>query len=191
MLKKITGLTIAALLVSGMMTIGTWAFFSDFETASNNVMTAGTLDLKTNDADGVSQTLFATNMRPGDTIGPEYIVLKNSGTVAASSSAMAFTYTENDAATNPVNKTADETAAMIEVVTLNYGGSSVLGSVTDTNVNGYRDIQDLKNTTFSGLTGIAAGDTKNFEIVIRPRSSTAKEFQADGITITMNFTLNQ
>lgn len=191
MLKKIAGLTIAALLVSGMMTIGAWAYFSDVETASGNVMMAGTLDLKTNDADGVNQTLFATNMRPGETIGPEYIVLKNSGTIAATSLAMAFVYLENDSGANPVDKTANQTAAMIELITLNYSGSSILGSVIDTNVNGYKDIQDLMDTTFSGLTGIGAGSTQEFEIVIKPRSSTPKEFQADGITITMNFTLNQ
>ena len=76
-MKKILGLTVAVLLSIGMVGIGTWAYFSDVETSTGNVLTAGTLDLKTNDVDGVSQTLLATNMEPGDTIGPEIIILKN------------------------------------------------------------------------------------------------------------------
>jgi spore coat-associated protein N len=190
-IKKITGLIIATLLVAGMVSIGTWAYFSDVETSSGNLMAAGTLDLKTNDADGVSQTLFATNMKPGETIGPEYIILKNSGSLAGSSLDIVFTYVENDGSANPVNKSADATAAVIELVTLNYDGYSLLANVTDDNINGYRDIQDLKNADLSGLAGIAGSATKEFEIVIKPRSTTSKDFQADGITITMNFTLHQ
>jgi spore coat-associated protein N len=190
-INKIAGLTIATLLVAGMVSIGTWAYFSDVETSSGNLMAAGTLDLKTNDADGVSQTLFATNMKPGETIGPEYIILKNSGSLAGSSLDIVFTYVENDGSANPVNKSADATAAVIELVTLNYDGYSLLANVTDDNINGYRDIQDLKNADLSGLAGIAGSATKEFEIVIKPRSTTSKDFQADGITITMNFTLHQ
>ncbi|MBN2239246.1 MAG: hypothetical protein JW712_05695 [Dehalococcoidales bacterium] len=191
MFKKVFGLTMAVFLVMGMISIGTWAYFSDTETSTGNILAAGTLDLKTNDADGVSQTLSATNMRPGETIGPEYIFLKNSGSVDGSSIDIVFSYVENDSSPNPVNKSANQTAAVIELIELKYGGVSILGNVTDTNINGYRDIQDLVSTNLNGQGGIEASATKQFEIKIRPRSTTNKEFQADGITITMNFTLNQ
>ena len=191
MVKKIVGLALAALIVSGMFGIGTWAYFVDTETSSTNVLAAGTLDLKTNDADGVSQTLLATNMQPGDTIGPEYIILKNTGNLPGSSLDMEFTYVENDASANPVDRSADDTAAVIELMTLKYNGSSLLASIQDDNTNGYRDIEDLKNTDLSGQSGVDASATKEFEIVIKPRSDTDKQFQADGITITMTFTLNQ
>ena len=191
MFKKVVGLTIAVLLVTGMISIGTWAFFSDSQTVTNNVMAAGTLDLKTDNADGMSHTLYATDMQPGETIGPDYIVLKNSGSLDGSSLDMSFSYYENDSSPNPVNMTANQTAAVIEVIELKYGGVSILGNVTDTNSNGYRDIQDLANTDLTGLSGIAASSSKDFEIIIRPRSDASKQFQADGITITMNFTLHQ
>ncbi len=190
-MKRILGLMVAIMLLTGMTGIGTWAYFSDVETSTGNVLAAGTLDLKTNDIDGVSQTLLATNMRPGDTVGPETITLKNSGSVPGASLDLAFTYIESDSSPNPVNLSADATAAVVEVTTLNYGGSSLLGSVSDNNTNGYKDIQDLQNANLSGLTGIAPSATKQFEIAVSLRSTASKDFQADGISVTMTFVLNQ
>ncbi len=190
-MKKILGLTIALFLIISMAGIGTWAYMSDVEASAGNTFAAGILDLKTNDIDGVSQTLLAVNMQPGDTIGPEYITLKNAGTVAGSNLTIAFTYVENDASANPVNKSADETGDVIEVITLKYDGFSLLASVSDNNSNGYPDIQDLKNTDLSGLNGINALASKAFEIVVKSRDVMNNDFQADGINITMTFTLNQ
>ena len=174
-----------------MIGVGTFAYFADTETSTGNQFTAGTLDLKTDDADGVSQTLYATNMSPGDTVGPSTIVLKNSGSVNASSLDIVFSYVENDGSPNSVNKSADDTAAMIEVTTLSYDGSSLLGSVSDANSNGYKDIQDLSDADLTGQSGINASATKNFQIAVQLRSETGNDFQADGITMTMTFTLNQ
>ena len=190
-MKKILGLTIAVLLSIGMVGIGTWAYFSDAETSTGNVLTAGTLDLKTNDVDGVSQTLLAANMEPGDTIGPETIILKNAGSTVGSTLDLTFTYLEGDASSNPLNKSADDTAAMIEIITLKYDGSSLLASVMDNNTNGYRDIQDLANTDLSSQSGIDALASKEFEIAIKARDSIGSDYQADGITVTMTFTLKQ
>jgi predicted ribosomally synthesized peptide with SipW-like signal peptide len=189
--KAFLGLAIAATLISGMVGIGTWAYFSDTGTAADNVLAAGTLDLKTNDADGVTQTLVASNLMPGETLGPETVILKNSGSLGASSLDIDFNYAESDDAKNPLDRTADDTAAMIEVTTLNYNSSSLLGSISDTNANGYRDVQDLKNSDLSGRTGIAAGSSKAFEIAVKARNSINGDFQADGIVITITFTLNQ
>jgi len=80
---------------------------------------------------------------------------------------------------------------MIEVTTLSYDGSSLLGSVTDANANGYKDLQDLKNANLNGQSGINASATKNFQIAVQLRSSTGNDYDADGIDLTMTFTLNQ
>ncbi len=191
LMKRILGLTIAFLLLIGMTSIGTWAYFSDVETTSTNVFTAGTLDLKTDDVDGVSQTLLAVNLQPGGTVGPETIILKNAGSVGNSTLDLSFTYIESDSSPNPANMSADATAAYIEVTTLNYGGSSLLGSVSDNNTNGYKDVQDLKNSDLSGQDGIGASASKEFAIVVMLRSNADKALQSDGINITMNFILNQ
>lgn len=191
-MKKIIGLTIAFMLLIGMAGIGTWAYFSDVEASTGNQMTAGTLDLKTNDVDGVSQTLFATNMAPGDTVGPETITLKNIGSVDGSTLDLAFSYINNDRIPNPAPMTADATAALLEVTVLNYDGSSLLGSISDGNSNTWTDIEDLKNADLSGQSGIGALASKDFQIAVQLRGvETGNDFQSDGITVTMTFTLNQ
>jgi len=42
--KKIIGLSIAALLILALVGGATWALFSDTETSANNTLIAGTLD---------------------------------------------------------------------------------------------------------------------------------------------------
>ena len=95
-MKKVLGLTVALLLLSGMTGIGTWAYFSDTETSAGNQMAAGTLDLKTDDVDGVSQTLFVTNLEPGSTYSAEhtsgdtYLTTDDLDTYAAENITVAF-----------------------------------------------------------------------------------------------------
>ncbi len=190
-MKKMLALTVAALLVISMAGVGTWAYFSDTEASTNNQLTAGTLDLKTNNADGVTQTLYADSMKPGDSIGPATIQLKNAGSLAGSTLDIAFSYVESDGGPNDVNKTADDTAGMMEVTTLSYGGSSLLGSVSDLNGNGYKDVYDITNADLTGQSGLTASATKDFAITVQLRSETGNDFMADGITVTMTFILNQ
>ncbi|MFC1934357.1 TasA family protein [Chloroflexota bacterium] len=191
-MKRILGLTIAFLLLIGMAGIGTWAYFSDVETSTGNVLAAGTLDLKTDDVDGVSQTLLAMNMEPDSIVGPETIILKNAGSIEGSSLDLSFTYEESDSSPNPTDESADATAAVIEVITLNYDGDSLVSSnVTDSNFNGYKDVEDLKNADLSGLSSIGASASKEFEIAVKLRGDADKAFQSDGIIITMTFILNQ
>jgi len=189
-MKKILGLTIAFMLLISMGGIGTWAYFQDTETSTGNVFAAGTLDLKTDDVDGVTQTLYASNLKPGDNVSGS-ITLKNIGSVAGSSLDLVFSYVESDSSPNPAPMSADATAAVIELTTLNYGGSSLLGSVSDANINGYKDVEDLKNANLAGQTGIDASATKDFTITVQFRGDAGHDFQSDGINITMTFTLNQ
>ncbi len=190
-MKKMLGLTIAFMLLISMGGIGTWAYFQDTETSTDSVLAAGTLDLKTDDVDGVTQTLYASNLKPGDSV-PGSITLKNTGSVAGSTLDLAFTYGESDDIPNPVPMSADATAAVIKVTTLSLGGFPLLGGVSDGNGNLYIDIQDLKNADLTGQTGIgASGGTTDFSITVQLEAGTSSDFQSDGINITMTFTLNQ
>jgi predicted ribosomally synthesized peptide with SipW-like signal peptide len=192
-MKKIVGLSLALIMLIGLVGVGTFAYFTDSEISSGNQLVAGTLDLTTNNSDGVSQTLYATNMSPGATVGPSTIRLRNAGTTDGTTLDINISYAEGDGSPNTADKTADEVAAMIEVITLDYAGSSLLGNISDIsgNNNGYKDVEDLKNTDLTGLSGIAASVTKDFNISVRLRSETGNDFQADGITMTMTFTLKQ
>lgn len=189
--KMVIGLIIAFMLAVSMTSVGVFAYFSDTETSTDNQFTAGTLDLKTDDADGVSQTLYATNLAPGNTVGPSTIALKNAGSIDGSTVDIAFSYVENDGSPNSVNMGTDDTAGMLEVTILNYGGTSLLSSVNDSNSNGYIDVHDLADDGLPERSGINASATKDFEIAVQLRSDTGNDFQADGINTTMTFTLNQ
>ena len=190
-MNRILGLSLALIMLVGLIGIHAFAYFFIKEPSSRSFV-VGTLALKTNDADGVSQTLYATNMSAGDTAGPSTIALKNVGTANGATLDIAFSYTESDGSPNSVNKTADAVAALMEVTTLNYGGSSLLSSISDNNSNGYKDVYDLKNSSnLTGLSGIAASATKSFDIAVRLRGETGNDFQADGINVTMAFALKQ
>ncbi|RJQ41304.1 MAG: hypothetical protein C4555_00200 [Dehalococcoidia bacterium] len=189
-MNKILGLSLAFIMFVGLIGVETSAYSINNEPSSNSFV-AGTLALKTNDLDGVSQTLYATSMSPGATVGPSTIMLKNAGTADGATLDIVLYYETNDGSPNTVDKTADEVAAMMEVMTLNYGGSDLLGSISDVNSNLYKDVYDLKNSDLTGLSGIDASATKDFIISVRLRNETENNFQADGITITMTFTLKQ
>ena len=190
-MKKIFGLSLVLILVVGIIGVATFAYFTDNDNSSGNSFISGTLELKTNNLDGVTQTLYATGMSPGATIGPSNITLKNVGTVNGATLDIVFSYAESDGSPNIVNKTADEVAAVMEVTNLDYGGSNILGSVSDHNGNGYIDVYDLGYATLTGLPGLDAGASKNFDISVQLRNTTGSDFQADGINMTMTFTLEQ
>jgi predicted ribosomally synthesized peptide with SipW-like signal peptide len=186
-MKKIIGLSLVLIIAVALSGIGTFAYLTDHAASSGNSFVAGTLDLKTNNADGVTQTLYAIGMSPGATVNSPAITLKNTGTVNGATMDIVFSYVGS-----PIgDKTADDIAAMIEVITLNYGGADLLSGIVDSNHNGYLDLFDLKNTNFTGRSGLNAGASKNFDISIRLRSETANDFQGDGIAVTMTFTLKQ
>jgi len=190
-LTATAALSLALVMVLCMGVSGTLAYVTDTQPSSGNLLTAGTLNLTTDDADGVTQTLYALSMSPGDTAGPTAITLKNTGTTDGATLDIVFSYAESDGSPNTVNKTADEVAAMIEVVTLSYGGNSLLASISDTNSNGYKDVGELALTSFTGLSGLTAAASKEFVIAVRLRGETPNDFQSDGIIITMTFTLKQ
>ena len=191
MIRTLVSLVLVTSFVVGSVGIASWAFFTDTEQSTNNVFTAGTLDLKTNDTDGVSQTLYAVGMAPGDTIGPATITLRNTGNLAGTTLDITFSYVESDGSPNLSNMSADDTAAMMEVITLNYDSVSLLSGVSDSNGNTYIDIEDLKNADLSGQSGLITSASKNFQIAVQFRSDAGNDHQADGINMTMTFVLNQ
>ena len=66
-MKKIIGLTIAAVLIIGMVGGGTWAYFSDTETSDGNTFTAGTLDLNLDGGNANVVKFTVSDVKPEDT----------------------------------------------------------------------------------------------------------------------------
>ncbi len=92
-MKKILGLAVAAFMVMGLVGGGTWAYFSDPETSTGNVFTAGTLNMipstngtstasysVTAGGDGINGFVTFSALEPGDT-GSITWVLFNDSTV--------------------------------------------------------------------------------------------------------------
>jgi spore coat-associated protein N len=94
-LKKILGLTIAAILVIGMVGVGTWAYFEDTETTTAT-LSAGTLNLQVNGGDGAVTTFSMSNLKPGAT-GSGNTTVNNVGSLDGSLSvgSSVATNTEN------------------------------------------------------------------------------------------------
>lgn len=194
MRRKILISLLAIAMVGAMIGGGVYAAFSNSETSSSNTFVAGTLDLKTNDADGVTATLQATNMKPGDSVGPETITLKNAGTIDGSTLDIDISYVENDGTepTDPslqVDKTPDEFADELIVNTLTYGGVDLLAGITDVDGDGV-DMKEVAAADLSGQAGLTASATKDFAIKVTLKD-VGNDFQADGIDVTFTFTLNQ
>ena len=80
-MKKILLSLLGITVVIGLVGLGVFAYFSDTETSSGNLFTAGSLDLKVDDKDdpNVVHVSF-DNMKPGDTVR-QYWTLKNAGTI--------------------------------------------------------------------------------------------------------------
>jgi len=190
---KIVIIVVLISVLAMAFTTGTWALFNDTEASADDQMVSGTLDLKTDSADGVSQTLYDIAVVPGGSVGPNTIVLRNAGNITGTSLDIAFSYVSSDGAPNSVDMTADETAAIFEVTTLSYDITDLLELVSDDNFNGYKDIQDVASANLSGQSGlgVGAGAAKDFTIEVTTDNGTSTDFANDGITVTMNFTLNQ
>ena len=117
-MKKIIGLTIAALLIIGIVGGGTYAYFSDTETSTGNSLTAGTLNLVstvsgtapadatkytlTAGGDGINGNVVLTRVAPGDN-GTIVWTLNNSGTLSGNVTMASsnVTFTDGVAAVDP------------------------------------------------------------------------------------------
>jgi predicted ribosomally synthesized peptide with SipW-like signal peptide len=80
-MKKIVGLTIAVLLIIGLVGAGTYAYFSDTESSTNNTLTAGTLDLNINGGNIAVTTFTESAVAPGDS-GSGNSTLANVGSMS-------------------------------------------------------------------------------------------------------------
>jgi len=78
--KKILGLTIAAIMVMGLVGGGTWAYFSDTETSTGNTFAAGTLDLEVDsDNPWTTTPISISDIAPGANSGDVTITCENVG----------------------------------------------------------------------------------------------------------------
>ncbi len=78
-MKKILGLTIAAMLIIGLVVGGTLAYFTDTETITVDTFTAGTIDLEVTGGGALIYNADVNDMKPCET-GYLVVHLTNAGT---------------------------------------------------------------------------------------------------------------
>lgn len=117
-----------------LITTGTYAYFSNSATSTNNVFASGNLDLKLANgsgafADTVTASFGGSALSPNSCLAVATLNLKNTGSVAG----------------NHIDITATNTnaafAAFLHLKTLTLDGSDV--TIADSNSNGFKDLQDL------------------------------------------------
>ena len=82
-MKKIIGLTLAALLIIGIVGGGTWAYFNDTEISQNNTLVAGSLDLQVGATDPCTESIdLGFQLQPGDSGNAADWTVTNLGSVS-------------------------------------------------------------------------------------------------------------
>jgi spore coat-associated protein N len=182
----------------------TFAFFSDSGTSSANTFATGTLDLKLSDAavnggsvesdqETVSSSFGSSTMAPGACTGVQKLNLKNTGSIAANHAEVHLTsnvVTDNGAAATP------DIDAYMRINSLNYdAGGSLLGLITDTNVNGFKDLDDWENVANAAvldnlsLTDLNTNHPLAMDVCLD--SSAINDVQGDSVVTTFTVELNQ
>jgi predicted ribosomally synthesized peptide with SipW-like signal peptide len=199
-MRKILGLTIAALLVIGLAGVGTWAYFSDVETSSGNELVAGTLDL-TPDTPGAFITSL-TDLVPEADNAEQQIEVTNAGSIDASSMDIDITITATDVDDTPLSPdgtgtamTPAEFAEALKVETLTWLGGDLLSGISEngTDGNNYIDLAEVASADLTSQTGLDAGSpgTLAIDFTLDPNDDYGNDPQGDGCEIEVEFTLNQ
>jgi len=212
-LKKTLFLILAVILATGMIG-GVFAYFTDVETSTGNVFTAGTLDLKISDynesppRDGVSITWSMTNMIPGVSFtGPQHITLINTGSIPGNHVEISFSHEIHDEpdVESDTNKssTTGEMARWLQIITMTYHNVEFLGTwatsghkLVDVNGNGFIDLEDVTMPENAAVLDNlppppTPGGETSFSMNLFFNGGATNDIQGDTLITTVTFTLNQ
>ncbi|OFV84439.1 MAG: hypothetical protein A2W26_14220 [Acidobacteria bacterium RBG_16_64_8] len=194
--------------------LGTNAYFSDTEASTNNVFSVGTLDLKLTDSnetdqDGVTASFGGTGLKPGSSVGPATVTVKNSGSLTADHVDIKFQSAVTDNATyNEADLGANITdmSTVLGVSALSYGATNLLqqtvpGTFDNASIeaadnagnnDGALTMNELGSVTLQSLAAPAAsGGTIVFSITVGIATSVGNGIQGDQVNVTVTFGLYQ
>lgn len=166
---------------------GTMALFSDTETSNNNVVQAGTLDLKVDGGDTNVQLINATNAKPTDS-GQGTWNLTNAGSINGS---LDIDVTAVNNSENEINdpesdvdssNSSGELGANLEVYVHTNGGTNI--------TSGWVTADSLSGATYENIS-VSAGTSKEIVVEWRIPSTVGNVIQTDSVTVDVQFELNQ
>lgn len=213
-MKKILGLTVAAMLVMGLVGGGTWAFFSDPESSTGNTLGAGTLDLTLDGGDAAVTTLSVATAYPGDS-GSGNTTLVNNGSLAAeldiafgsvtNTESVGSTEYESDNISGAGNGELGAQATFAFFIDVDQGGTWTAGDIgLSANSSGTvylqpgnpLDYQALDNygsdsfdDVYTGTMAVAAAD--DFVILYLVPTTADNTIQGDSLSVDVTYTLEQ
>jgi spore coat-associated protein N len=202
-MKKILGLTIAALLIIGIISGGTFAYFSDTETSVSNTLTAGTLDLNINGGDIAVTTLSVSDVAPGDS-GSDNSTITNVGSLLG----------ELDISTSAVTNTPGAGGTEYEGGSGELGANAQLAMYIDVDQSGDWSAGDIglksDNTTYDHPTALdyaifdnyaskswdatenmSASAADDFLMLWQVPTDTGNDIQGDSVSVNITFVLEQ
>ncbi len=205
-MKKIFGLTIAAILIMALVGGGTYAYFSDTETSVDNTLTAGTLDLQVGTEGGYADdpvtTFSAGNIKPGDT-GVGVTTLNNNGSLSGML-AITTSNTTNTAGvgTEFSDGSGDLGAAAEMAVYIDVNQNGAFNDGIDIGLNTspgiytagplvYATVNSYALKTWSTLEIMATLAQDDLRVAWRLPSGTGNNVQGDSVAIDFTFTLDQ
>ncbi len=190
---------------------GTIAYFQDVETSTGNTFSAGTFDLKirgsgTSYQDNMGPIWTISDIKPGDSVVSREFNFKNTGSIVGDHMEITCDYSVDETA-NPVESDTDPStddhpkkmAKNFTITTLMIrkdGGNdtNLLSSLTDWNINGRKDLQDLKEAGINNVTPVPQPNEASYTTVsmgVELNELAGNDFQGDTFDLTMIFTLNQ
>ena len=204
-MKKILGLSVAALLVMGLVGSGTWAYFSDTETSTGNTFAAGTLDLTVNSTD-TNQVMFTVGtLKPGDDDGgdPGTLSLENIGSAVAdlSINTTGLTNTESSGGTEFEGDGAPgELGGYLQIsVWIDMNANAAYNDGTDVRLLSNNTTASSGSLTFDtinnygscnwadAITGMAQNDEVDLMVEWEFTDNSANQNDAQGDSVSLDF----
>ena len=202
-MKKIVGLSIAVLLIIGLVGGATYAYFSDTESSTNNALTAGTLDLNIDGGDVAVTTFTASDVAPGSS-GSGSSILANVGSITG----------ELDIATSVVTNTPGGGGTEYEGGSGELGASAQIAMYIDVDQStgwnagdiglqstgvtysfptalNYDEINDYASETWDAVETMAASAADDIIVNWQVPIGADNTIQGDSVSFDITFTLEQ
>jgi len=208
-MKKIIGLSLAALLIIGIIGGATFAYFSDTESSTNNTLTAGILDLHIDGGDTppAVTTFNVSGVAPGDS-GSGTSTLTNVVGGIDGELDIATSAVTNTGAVSGTSEYADDSgdlggvAEIAMYLDIDQSGGVTAGDIglqsdgttyDPTGGLAYDVIDNYASESWDEvLTTMAAGDNDDFIVLWDVDGPTAgNNIQGDSVSFDITFTLEQ
>ena len=205
-MKKIIGLSVAALLIIGVIGGATFAYFSDTESSTGNTLTAGILDLHIDGGDTAVTTFNVSGVAPGDSDSGTSTLSNVVGGIDGELD-IATSVVTNTGAVGGTSEYADDTGDL--------GANAEIAMYLDVNQNATWDAGDVglmsDGTTYSSPTALdydvidnyasetwdavvatmSASATDDIIVLWRVPTTAGNSIQGDSVSFDITFTLEQ